>query len=64
MTPEGRIVELEALVAQQHVVVAQLREQLSMLLTENHTLRERVAKDSHNSHKPPTSDGLQRRPRS
>jgi transposase len=57
MTPEDRIAELEAL-------VAQLREQLRVLLAENQTLRERVAKDSHNSHKPPSSDGLQRRPRS
>jgi len=57
MTPEDRITELEAL-------VAQLREQLSVLLAENQALRERVVKDSHNSHKPPTSDGLQRRPRS
>jgi transposase len=57
MTPDDRIAELEAL-------VAQLREQLTVLLAENQALRERVAKDSHNSHKPPTSDGLQRRPRS
>jgi transposase len=57
MTPEERIAELE-------VLVTQLREQLSVLLAENQALRERVAKDSHNSHKPPTSDGLQRRPRS
>jgi transposase len=57
MTPANRIAELEAL-------VAQLREQLTVLLAENQALRERVAKDSHNSHKPPTSDGLQRRPRS
>jgi transposase len=64
MTPEDRIAELEAVVAQQHALVTQLREQVSVLLAENQALRERVAKDSHNSHKPPTSDGLQRRPRS
>jgi transposase len=57
MTPDDRIAELEAL-------VTQLREQVSVLLAENQALRERVAKDRHNSHKPPTSDGLQRRPRS
>jgi transposase len=57
MTPDERIAELEAL-------VAQLREQVTVLLAENQALRERAAKDSHNSHKPPTSDGLQRRPRS
>jgi hypothetical protein len=57
MTPDDRIAELEAL-------VAQLYEQLSVLLAENQALRERVAKDSHKRHKPPTSDGLQRGPRS
>lgn len=57
MTPDERIAELEAL-------VAQLREQVTVLQAENQALQERVAKDSHNSHKPPTSDGLQRRPRS
>lgn len=62
MTPDARIAELEALVAQQQTMVAQLREQVSMLLAENQALRERAAKDSHNSHKPPSSDGLQRRP--
>lgn len=64
MTPDDRIAELEALVAQQHALVAQLREQVTVLLAENQALRERVAKDSHNRHKPPTSDGLQRRLRS
>jgi transposase len=57
MTPDQRIAELEAL-------VAQLRQQVTALLVENQELRGQVAKDSHNSHKPPTSDGLQRRPRS
>lgn len=57
MTPDERIAELEAQVAQQ-------RAQITALMAEVQALRERVAKDSHNSHKPPTSDGLQRRPRS
>jgi transposase len=57
MTPEERIAELEALVAQQ-------RDQITVLLTRIQELEGRLAKDSHNSHKPPTSDGLQRRPRS
>lgn len=64
MTPDARIAELEAVVAQQQVVMTQQREQITALLAEVQALRERVAKDSHNSHKPPTSDGLQRRPRS
>lgn len=57
MTPDERIAELEALVAQQ-------RGQITALLAEVQDLRGKLAKDSHNSHKPPTSDGLQRRPRS
>jgi transposase len=67
MTPDNRIAELEALVAQQHALLAQLREQVTVLLAENQALRERVAKDRHNRHnrhQPPTSDGLQRRLRS
>jgi transposase len=64
MTPDDRIAELETLVAQQQAVVVQLREQVIVLLAEHQALQERVAKDSHNSHKPPTSDGLQRRLRS
>lgn len=57
MTPEERIAELEAL-------VAQLREQNTVLVARIQELEGQLAKDSHNSHKPPTSDGLQRRPRS
>jgi transposase len=57
MTPDERIAELEGLVAQQ-------RAQITALLAEIQDLRGQLAKDSHNSHKPPTSDGLQRRPRS
>src|SRR5260221_11662999 len=53
MTPDQRIAEREAL-------VALLRQQVTALLVENQELRGQVAKDSH---KPPTSDGLQRRPR-
>src|SRR5258708_18862578 len=53
MTPDQRIAERAAL-------VAQLRQQVTALLVENQELRGQVAKDSH---KPPTSDGLQRRPR-
>jgi transposase len=67
MTPEDRIAELEAENAGLRAQVSELpilRAQISALLSEVQALRERVAKDSHNSHKPPTSDGLQRRPRS
>jgi transposase-like protein len=42
--------------------VAQLRDQVVRLLAENAELRARLGKDSHNSSKPPSSDGLKRRP--
>jgi transposase len=64
MTPEERIAELEALVGQQ-------RQHLETVLAENAALQVRVqelearlAKDSHNSSKPPSSDGLARKTRS
>jgi transposase len=57
MTPEARIAELEAIVAQQ-------REQIATLLERLSELEARVAKDSHNSSKPPSSDGLGRKTRS
>ena len=57
MTSAERIAELEAENAQQ-------REEIAALLAHVQDLEARLAKDSHNSHKPPTSDGLQRRPRS
>jgi transposase len=57
MTPETRIAELEAVVAQQ-------REQIAALLERVQELQARLAKDSHNSGKPPSSDGLGRKSRS
>ena len=58
MTPDERIAELEALVALQ-------RAQITALFAETQALRGQLAKDSpNNSHKPPTSDRLQRWPRS
>ena len=56
-TAGGRIVELEA-------EVAALRAQVQELLVQNQQLQARLAKDSHNSSKPPSSDPLGRkRPR-
>ena len=46
---------------------AALREQVQALLAEVQELEERLAtalKDSHNSSKPPSSDGLRRKPKS
>src|SRR5258708_32093558 len=57
MTPAERIAELEALVEQQH-------EQIAALLERVRDLEARLAKDSHNSSKPPASDGLARKTRS
>jgi transposase len=64
MTPEERIAELEAENARQ-------REQMAVLLTQNSALLERVqelearlAKDSHNSSMPPSTEGLARKTKS
>jgi transposase len=51
MTPEDRIAELEA-------ENASLRQQVAALAAEVQQLRRQLAKDSHNSSKPPSSDGL------
>lgn len=56
MTDKERIAQLEAHVA---TLEAYVRE----LLAENAALKRRQAQDSHNSSKPPASDGLGRRPR-
>ena len=53
MSDQERIAELEAENAQQ-------REQIAMLLERVRDLEARLAKDSHNSSKPPSSDGLKR----
>ena len=53
MTNQERIAELEAQITQQ-------REQIVALLDRVRHLEARLAKDSHNSGKPPSSDGLKR----
>ena len=54
MTSDERIAELEA-------ENAALREQVTVLAQRLHELEARLAKDSHNSSKPPSSDGLLRK---
>jgi transposase len=54
MTPEEENAALRA-------ENATLHEQVRVLLAEVQTLRERLAKDSHNSAKPPASDGVARK---
>src|SRR5262245_20346187 len=53
MMPEERIAQLEAENARQ-------REQIAVLVARVQELEARLAKDSHNSGKPPSSDGLAR----
>src|SRR5450755_4646755 len=67
MTQEARIAELEAENAVLRAQVGQLsglREQVSALLAQVQELQARLAKDSHNSGKPPSTDGLKRRTKS
>src|SRR5579864_3635521 len=57
MSAEERIAELEA-------TIAQLREQIAVQGAYICDLEARLAKDSHNSSKPPSSDGLKRKMKS
>jgi transposase len=64
MRSEERIAELEAENRRLRADNATLREQLGQLLERVTTLEGRLAKDSHNSSKPPSSDGLRRKTKS
>ena len=64
MTDQERIVQLEAENAAKDLQIAHLQEQVAALEAQVRHLLGRLAKDSHNSSKPPSSDGPTRRPRS
>jgi transposase len=67
MTLEERIAELEAenaVLREQVRELPLLREQIAVLVSQMHDLQARLAKDSHNSSKPPSTDGLGRKTRS
>src|SRR5258708_2615908 len=63
MTSDERIAELETENARLRAAYATLREQVARLLERVQVLEARLAKDSHNSSKPPSSDGLTRKTR-
>jgi transposase len=65
MTPDERIAELEAENAALRAQVSELpglREQVQVLAAQVRELQARLAKDRHHSGKPPSSDGLTRKP--
>jgi transposase len=67
VTLEDRLAELETENAalREHVQeVPLLREQIAWLTVQVQGLQARLAKDSHNSSKPPSTDGLARKTRS
>jgi transposase len=64
MTAAERIVQLEAENAALRAALAAAQQQVACLSERLRDLEQRLAKDSHTSSKPPSSDGLSRRPRS
>ncbi len=64
MTEAARIAELEAENARIQALYEQSHEQIAQLVAQVQELEARLAKDSHNSGQPPSSDGLKRRTKS
>ncbi len=58
------IQQQQALLAEQNAVIQQHGEQMSSLSEQVKSLEDRLAKDSHNSHLPPSSDRFVRKPKS
>ena len=63
MTAAERIAQLEAENAALRAALAAAQQQVARLSERLRDLEQRLAQDSHNSSKPPSSDGLRRRPR-
>ncbi len=63
MTQEERIAQLEQENAQLRAQLAEAYQQIGQLAERLQRVEGQLAQDSHNSSKPPSSDGLRRRPR-
>lgn len=61
--PDALVVWVEQLLAEHERQIGTLTTQLADLTTHLTALEARLNQDSHNSHKPPSSDGLAKRPR-
>src|SRR5262249_22431097 len=64
MTPADEMAQLRAENTQLQARYVQAQEQIALLLSRVQELEARLAKDSHNSGRPPSSDGLKRQPKS
>src|SRR5260370_23218430 len=58
------IQQQQALLAEQNAVIQHHEEQMSSLSEQMKALRDQLAKDSHNSHLPPSADRCVRKPKS
>lgn len=58
------IQQQQGVLSEQNALIEQLREQQGTLAEQMKTLQERLCKDSHNSHLPPSSDRFVRKPKS
>src|SRR5712692_11613057 len=61
---DAMIEQLQGLLKEQNSLMEHQWEQTSQLSTQVKTLQDRLSKDSHNSHLPPSSDRLTRKPNS
>ncbi len=58
MDKDKKIAELEEIIRQQAAIIEALTQEIAELKLINADLREKLNKNSHNSSKPPSSDGL------